>query len=325
MTSDELENRLARAHAELQAPADAHVAPGRGMGQDNPARRSQRPARRVWMRSHSSAKTGRARIRDSHLRTSCDPCSAWVSGWVGGRLSSSHALASCCHRRCLPIPRKPRLAGGSGPGGRITSRMPLPRGRKGLLAYDCRMDPTHFRDVVCSFCGRHNREVRVVTNDAGLVICQVCVAKCAQIFDEEVGVQPTQDWAGRWPLNGRRGRFVSVSMRVPSRELFFDSGVEQCLSGSSCSCWCYSRSPSSWRSAWPSAAAPQAARTRRSSRGTAPAPTSDDETEARRRGTLRAATAQVRRRQREARARGRPLRRPAARHHGTRTPGPRRG
>jgi ATP-dependent protease Clp ATPase subunit len=61
-------------------------------------------------------------------------------------------------------------------------------------------DPVHFSDVTCSFCGRHNREVRVVTNDAGLVICQVCVAKCAQIFDEEVGVESRQDWLTRWPL-----------------------------------------------------------------------------------------------------------------------------
>jgi ATP-dependent protease Clp ATPase subunit len=58
-------------------------------------------------------------------------------------------------------------------------------------------DPTHFRDVVCSFCGRHNREVRVVANDAGLVICQVCVAKCAQIFDEEVGsTRRKTGWVG---------------------------------------------------------------------------------------------------------------------------------
>jgi len=42
--------------------------------------------------------------------------------------------------------------------------------------------------------------VRVVTNDAGLIICQVCVAKCAMIFDEEVGVDAPVDWSGRWPL-----------------------------------------------------------------------------------------------------------------------------
>jgi ClpX C4-type zinc finger len=62
-------------------------------------------------------------------------------------------------------------------------------------------DPTHFSDVVCSFCGRHNREVRVVANDAGLIICQVCVAKCAEIFDEEVGLAPVAGgWSERWPL-----------------------------------------------------------------------------------------------------------------------------
>jgi hypothetical protein len=62
-------------------------------------------------------------------------------------------------------------------------------------------DPSHFSDITCSFCGRHNREVRVVTNDAGLVVCQVCVANCADIFDAEVGIDPPDGgWAERWPL-----------------------------------------------------------------------------------------------------------------------------
>jgi hypothetical protein len=57
-----------------------------------------------------------------------------------------------------------------------------------------------YSDVVCSCCGRHNREVRVVSNESGLIVCQVCVAKAAQIFDEEVGVDDPVDWVGRWPL-----------------------------------------------------------------------------------------------------------------------------
>jgi hypothetical protein len=62
-------------------------------------------------------------------------------------------------------------------------------------------DPSHFSDVTCSLCGRHNRDVRVVTNDAGLVICQVCVATCAAIFDEELGLEgPQGGWSVRWPL-----------------------------------------------------------------------------------------------------------------------------
>ena len=61
-------------------------------------------------------------------------------------------------------------------------------------------DPSQFSDVVCSFCRRHNRDVRVVANDAGLIICQVCVAKCAAIFDKEVGIESPQDWLARWPL-----------------------------------------------------------------------------------------------------------------------------
>lgn len=51
-------------------------------------------------------------------------------------------------------------------------------------------DPSHCSDVVCSFCGRHHRDVRVVANDSGLIVCQVFVAKCADIVDEEVGVSP---------------------------------------------------------------------------------------------------------------------------------------
>jgi ClpX C4-type zinc finger len=62
-------------------------------------------------------------------------------------------------------------------------------------------DGSHVSDVVCSFCGRHNREVRVVTNDEGLIICQVCVARSAAIFDAEVGLDPPPTpWAQRWPL-----------------------------------------------------------------------------------------------------------------------------
>lgn len=58
-----------------------------------------------------------------------------------------------------------------------------------------------FFDVVCSVCGRHNREVRVVATENGLILCQVCVAKCATIFDEEAGLHaPEGGWVGRWPL-----------------------------------------------------------------------------------------------------------------------------
>ena len=62
-------------------------------------------------------------------------------------------------------------------------------------------DPNHFSGVVCSFCGRHNREVRVVSNEAGLIVCQVCVARAAEIFDKEVGLKgPSEGWSARWPL-----------------------------------------------------------------------------------------------------------------------------
>jgi formylmethanofuran dehydrogenase subunit B len=62
-------------------------------------------------------------------------------------------------------------------------------------------DSSQWSDVVCSFCGRHNRDVRVVANDDGIIICQVCVARCAEIFDDEVGVEPpTGGWVDRWPV-----------------------------------------------------------------------------------------------------------------------------
>jgi hypothetical protein len=62
-------------------------------------------------------------------------------------------------------------------------------------------EPSEYRDVVCSFCGRHNRDVRVVATAAGPIICQVCVAKCAEIFDTETGLTPPPGgWPHRWPL-----------------------------------------------------------------------------------------------------------------------------
>jgi hypothetical protein len=59
---------------------------------------------------------------------------------------------------------------------------------------------TGHHDVRCSFCQRHNEQVRVVAQE-NLVICQVCVARCAAIFDEEVGIEgPAGGWTARWPL-----------------------------------------------------------------------------------------------------------------------------
>ena len=70
-------------------------------------------------------------------------------------------------------------------------------------------DAVDYQDVRCSFCGRHNREVRVVAHD-DLVICQVCVARCAEIFDEEVGTDsPPGGWTRRWPLKENEGPRLS--------------------------------------------------------------------------------------------------------------------
>jgi ClpX C4-type zinc finger len=66
-----------------------------------------------------------------------------------------------------------------------------------MLSHD---DQAGYQDVTCSFCGRHNREVRVVAH-ADLVVCQICVAACAEIFDDEVGIDgPPGGWTTRWPL-----------------------------------------------------------------------------------------------------------------------------
>jgi hypothetical protein len=58
-----------------------------------------------------------------------------------------------------------------------------------------------YRDLTCSFCDRHNREVHLVAGRDGLTICQVCVAACATVMDGETGVAgPEGGWAARWPL-----------------------------------------------------------------------------------------------------------------------------
>jgi hypothetical protein len=56
-----------------------------------------------------------------------------------------------------------------------------------------------YRDVTCSFCGRHNREVHMLEGRDGLRICQVCVAAAADSIDADTGVQsPPGGWSNRW-------------------------------------------------------------------------------------------------------------------------------
>jgi hypothetical protein len=62
-------------------------------------------------------------------------------------------------------------------------------------------DGAAYQDVECSVCGRHNRDVHIVATENGLHLCSVCVAKCAAIFDDDVGIEaPEGGWAARWPL-----------------------------------------------------------------------------------------------------------------------------
>jgi hypothetical protein len=63
-----------------------------------------------------------------------------------------------------------------------------------------------YTDVTCSFCDRHNRQVHMVGGRDGLIICTVCVARCAEALDRDTGVvSPAGGWSGRWPtkLAGR--------------------------------------------------------------------------------------------------------------------------
>jgi hypothetical protein len=57
-----------------------------------------------------------------------------------------------------------------------------------------------YTDVSCSFCDRHNREVHMVGGRDGLIICAVCVARCAEFLDRDTGIaSPDGGWSGRWP------------------------------------------------------------------------------------------------------------------------------
>jgi hypothetical protein len=61
-------------------------------------------------------------------------------------------------------------------------------------------DDPGFRDVTCSICGRHNRDVHMVGAADGLIICAVCVARCAEVLDADTRLDgPPGGWLSRWP------------------------------------------------------------------------------------------------------------------------------
>lgn len=61
-------------------------------------------------------------------------------------------------------------------------------------------EPVH-TDVVCSFCGVHNRVAHMVGGGDDLRICSVCLAKAASVMDAEAGATGDPvDWLGRWSL-----------------------------------------------------------------------------------------------------------------------------
>ena len=82
------------------------------------------------------------------------------------------------------------------PGGLVT----VPAAYCRRMRVDPEQDDPGYRDVVCSFCDRHNREVHMVGGRDGLIICAACVARCADILDRDTGVDgPPGGWTGRWP------------------------------------------------------------------------------------------------------------------------------
>jgi hypothetical protein len=61
-------------------------------------------------------------------------------------------------------------------------------------------DDPGFRDITCTLCDRHNRDVHMVGAKDGLIICAVCVARCAEILDADTGLDgPPGGWLSRWP------------------------------------------------------------------------------------------------------------------------------
>ena len=87
MTSDEVRQRIARAHAELQAIADEHVDLGKGMGQDiavTDLNALRGGAEAAWDEEPLLHADWQTTYQGSRSTPSCAPRSPWVSSSAGG-------------------------------------------------------------------------------------------------------------------------------------------------------------------------------------------------------------------------------------------------
>lgn len=56
----------------------------------------------------------------------------------------------------------------------------------------------HSRDARCSFCGKHQDQVRKLVAGPGVFICDQCIALCNEVLAEDAAPRPpTTDPSGR--------------------------------------------------------------------------------------------------------------------------------
>ena len=49
------------------------------------------------------------------------------------------------------------------------------------------------KQVLCSFCGRSQRQVKKMITGNGVFICDVCIDICGELIDDELAAAPTVD------------------------------------------------------------------------------------------------------------------------------------